>query len=367
MLEFLATALAVIMVPSVPLDTVKEQQYLIEEQAIVQSYQDNASTYSGNVTIKTPNGTNVIAQRTVENIDATSEYVEWVLNFFNDYETKNGNRVSLKPKMRADGPTTLYNSFSYAWYRYWTDYPEFCQFTDINPFVSDKSFIEVETPQVDDIILYGNYTYENGVEIFKYTHTGIVKEVLNVAPNGVCGNANTVLVWSKWWQYGVMEHTGDMCPFVDKYRLADEPAYAVKYYRRHTSHSYTTKVEGSIHTYACKCGDTVEKHSYTKRYVNNGLNHTAYCECGEGKTSFHSYWNRYEKYNMTQHIAYCACGASTKESHNFIVDRFGFKYCSYCKQDDIKEETIHRLNSLPLDDLFDLKDVLLNDDEKIED
>lgn len=356
MIGIFATALAAIILQTTPVNLVTQTNFNGGEE-----YSSYSSEQS--ITIKTPNGSNARAYRASEDF---SDYDKVVyMNYF-----KNHPEYNLNPET-IDVATFAYNSFSYAFYKRWSENAIDCNLYDCTPFLEDKSFIEVNSPSVDDIIVYFTFNEKNGV--YEAIHSGIVLQVYDVQANGVCGNANTVYVQSKWGYFGLYQHRGDECPYIAKYNFSDNyinfdvAATKVKYYRRHASHSYTTKVEGSIHTYACKCGDTVEKHSYTKRYVNNGLNHTAYCECGEGKTSFHSYWNRYEKYNMTQHIAYCACGASTKESHNFIVDRFGFKYCSYCKQDDIKEETIHRLNSLPLDDLFDLKDVLLNGDEKIED
>lgn len=307
MIEILATTLAAIMVPAIPFNTAIEfKQYVEHEHTQLEQVLENDSTAfaSGQkTTIKTPNGTNVEALIYPEYF--SDEAMNFYTNYFKWYP-----EYKLRPTT-DDGATTTYNSFAYAFYMHWTDNPVRCWLADLNPFINDKSFIEVDTPQENDIILYYNDYYDDGVYKLDPIHAGIVKEVYNTESNGVCGNANTVEVISKWGEFGRYIHRGDECPYVSKYVFKDYEneiyfdiyATKVKYYRRHTSHSYTTKVEGSIHTYACKCGDTVEKHSYTKRYVNNGLNHTAYCECGEGKTSFHSYWNRYEKYNMTQHLS----------------------------------------------------------------
>ena len=225
------------------------------------------------------------------------------MNFYTNY-FKWYPEYKLRPTT-DDGATTTYNSFAYAFYMHWTDNPVRCWLADLNPFINDKSFIEVDTPQENDIILYYNDYYDDGVYKLDPIHAGIVKEVYNTESNGVCGNANTVEVISKWGEFGRYIHRGDECPYVSKYVFKDYEneiyfdiyATKVKYYRRHTSHNYNEyDITETTHTSKCACGlkGKTEEHAHNAGYTkfNNSTYHYSNCKCGHQIEEIHI-WQPY--------------------------------------------------------------------------
>lgn len=146
---------------------------------------------------------------------------------------------------RLYSATGRFNCHSYAWYNQncdtndiWVDEPD--------TLISGNYYNETSTPIAGDRICYYN---SDGFNL----HSGIVEEVLGGVSNGVCGDANTVSVVSKWGSAGVYRHRGDECPYPDGtgvYR-----AVSVKYFHKHSyTHSY--KWENLQKHYAyCACGD----------------------------------------------------------------------------------------------------------------
>lgn len=177
--------------------------------------------------------------------------------------------------------TALFNCHSYAWYNsdvttndYWIDDP--------SAFYTDGSYDEVFTPQVGDIICYfddkgtpNNYSDDENL------HSGIVISFdSSITSNNICGNANQVIVESKWGPCGVFQHSGDYCPYTSLfYGNADY----VRYYRH--SHSFT---------------DAYSFYSYTQ--------HQSFCCCGE--------------YELDPHV--CRSGDS------YFIGGHIYSICIYC-------------------------------------
>ena len=175
------------------------------------------------------------------------------------------------------------------------------------------------TPQINDIIIYYNSAYDD-----KYIplHSGIVTQVLNDKPNGICGKANTVIVKSKWYDSCIYETRGDLCPYVDKYCLKDkECASEVAFFRRHTQHEFTYSYHNNgtgTHIAYCRCGEsTTEGHTFNTDYANLGNGtHSVKCACGASRTESHKIY--YTKANSEVfHYKNCECGYKEKETHTW--------------------------------------------------
>ena len=249
----------------------------------------------GYYTVFTPNQTPV----TVFNYYDIYEYLDFEKNAIREEITE------LFPNAEYISEATInYNCHSYAWYSQNTSTNEYWM-NDPSGYYSDKSYIEVDTPIVGDIICYftdnGTIDISDDINI----HSGIVVQVFNGSSNNICGNANLVQVESKWGSYPLYRHRGDQCPYVyNTSIILDDYAEYVKFYRRHINHSYTNTYEN----------------------LDNSQ-HRAYCACGEYVTTNHNYSYSYlDKHN---HKTSCLnCEYQTNESH--VINSSGF--CTVCLQ-----------------------------------
>ena len=108
------------------------------------------------------------------------------------------------------------------------------------------------------------YIDQNGTNI----HSGIVRSITGLSPNGVCGYANTVKVQSKWGPYGLYEHRGDQCPYTSL--VSDGEAVTVKFYRYNISHthSYSYDTFDSLYHYSsCQCGSLIMEHNFEQQQI----------------------------------------------------------------------------------------------------
>lgn len=201
--------------------------------------------------VKTPNGSYVEAFE----LDELSQ---------NEIISKNKESDSEFPlAVRISSASNHYNCHSYAWYsqnvldnHYWINSP--------SKYYDDGSYYEVSFNDVQprDRICYYDVTGYN-------LHSGIVSKVLDVEPNNVCSSSNTVIVQSKWGNYGLYQHYGDYCPYVSTF---DGSGKYVKYYRLNNNHlhSYTYKnMDEYYHYEICECATLLFKH----RFVENRVHH----------------------------------------------------------------------------------------------
>lgn len=181
----------------------------------------------------TPNNTPVSVYEILGDID--SNMIDQGNEYF-DNQYPNANRKS--------SATAYYNCHSYAWYMnsntntYWMNYPT-------NYYIiEDHSYVEVINPQVGDIICYfdDNETPYN-MDDDENLHSGIVYELLSGTSNDICGNANLVMVESKWGPAGLYEHRGDECPYTS---YTNGEADYVKYYRPNTNNKYALSNYSSV-------------------------------------------------------------------------------------------------------------------------
>ena len=230
MFNFIAVTLATVLIPTAPANTMLTENY---------SSMAAPTVYVRPSKIQTPNGSDVDIYYQDEGDLSEMDNHDALLS---DYFTYADNNSYIFLKTRG---SYTYNNFAYAFYMYWGGNIK-CLITDINPFIEDKSFIEVSSPQPEDIIVYRTNN--------KPIHAGIIKSVLYEPANKDIGS--NVIVESKWYPNGVFEHRGDLCPYMPKYHLlAGEPADNVVYYRRHEAHNFKV-VAGS----------------------NNSTTHTSQCE-----------------------------------------------------------------------------------------
>ncbi len=284
MINIIAVALATIMIPTSPANNILPENYTpIVEPTI----------YVKPTSIKTPNGTNVdiiykedgdLAE--LHNQDASfADYFSYVDRKAGE-EFDSDSYIELKTEC-----TWTYNNYAYAFYMYWGGDIK-CVIEDPMAFIDDKSFVEVSTPQPDDIVCYFNGN--------NLLHAGIIKRVLKESVNKDPGS--NLVVESKWYPSGIFRHRGDLCPYIYKYSdvfFNAEGADRVEYYRKHEKHNFVA-VKGSAdktnktHTAKCsECGYTKEEnHSYTYKYLSD-KEHTATCACGVSETGTHT-WKTYK-------------------------------------------------------------------------
>lgn len=211
--------------------------------------------------VQTPNGTNVLVLTNREPMDddTTSSIYEMIKE---DY-----------PEATYLAPATYdYNCHSYAWYLndpFWNLY----WMPDPSSYINDKSYCEVITPNVGDVIVY----YD---DLGNIIHSGIVDSLNNINSNDVCGNSNTVNVKSKWGSYGLYLHRGDQCPYTAYNNFSSPTSTYIKYYRLHALLLDCIYFNGSSHRFSCDCG-----YSYTSPHIalyddiNDGDNKALCLEC----------------------------------------------------------------------------------------
>ena len=111
---------------------------------------------------------------------------------------------------------------------------------------TDGSYVEVNDPQMGDIICY----YSNGSR----THSGIIVNYTpsteTLSPLDIAGNLEQFTVQSKWGSFPLFEHSGNDCEYGTN--VTNDPATSYKIFRRanHT-HTFTTVYQsGSLHDYS---------------------------------------------------------------------------------------------------------------------
>lgn len=284
MIEFIAATLASIILPIMPINTIP-------------SYNFNTYLNNSSATIFTPNGTPVEVQCDNETIQP--EQIEYYDNYLlNPHSNLSGETIQFNEATLVDSSTTTYNNHAFAWYLYWggTTLCSF-KFNEHLTFISDKSFIQVDTPQKEDIVCYIN-------DAGRIVHSGIIEQVYSTYTNNYLGS--NLLVRSKWFQFGTYIHRGDYCPYMSQYTEIEEPASNLIYFRRHY-HDFCNPVNTSDAT------------------------HTLSCSCGETKEENH-YYNRYTTYNQLFHLVHCKCGAYKKEKHHISIKYLNGKEIKSCVQ-----------------------------------
>ena len=337
-------------------------------------------SYCSTGLIYTPNGTDV------SDFSLTNYFYETV-KYTNDHPDKA--KEQMTAEIVSDFPnaeiiseaTASYNCHSYAWYNQdvlsndvWLCYPYVYYHSE------DMSYERVYNPRVGDIICYFNVDVE---EKKQNIHSGIVVGFTDEVSNGVCGNANTVVVQSKWGHLPLFEHKGDECPYTSTYGgAADE----VRYYRPRINNSYSLSSQQntlSISREINSNGSIVDKYGMYELNVGNSLNseliitsnneldnrlydinmrelqlplvsemsneytyvkhlsagtyylRVAYDDLSNNGTinitiephTIHTYGYSYSWKNLTQHLSSCACGNSTIQVHAVLQ---GSTTCIQC-------------------------------------
>jgi len=196
-------------------------------------------------TITTPSGTTVAVEIAIRDIDDDHGIIPIIprMAALNEIEYPNAELVS--------AATATYNCHAYAWHM-WNG-GSACWLNDPTPYIADGSYVETSDPGYGDIICY----YTSGGTLL---HSGIVLSRGAGTSNGVCGNADLMVVRSKWHYDGLYDHAGDDCKYV-----REDGASYVRYYTRHTNHTYTYAPSNiDYHTKACtECAyDEQEAHTW---------------------------------------------------------------------------------------------------------
>lgn len=277
MINGLAVLLAALMIPTAQSNAVMPENYSPAEPRYVQQANNDTAT------IYTPNGTGITVTCPPNVVVDEGEWHRRTYFFVSTdkasekpeisgwYENLDGEEVTLKDKgiLRKGDPTTTYNNLAFAFYMYWEEgqyfeYAMHCELGSIEAYLNDYSYTVVKNePQVDDIVLYYNTSG------FIQT-AGVIREVYAEEANDTASDEAFVRqlskykIWSKWNEYGVYEHRGDLSPFVGKYATSKVTGTAtanVVYLRRHETHSYThryAKIDENNHYAYCECGDRIK-------------------------------------------------------------------------------------------------------------
>ncbi len=204
----------------------------------------------------TPNGTSVsVTMYAGMTPDEVREHIEIIEELYPD--------VYL-----ISDPTYSYNCHSYAWYSQDAENNHYCM-ADPSAYYTDGSYHEVQTPKVGDIICYFD---NSGINL----HSGIIIEVLDDNATNPA-DASLYMVRSKWGLYGLYEHRGDRCLYV-------ENSTTIKFYRRTCNHDYEyTWLSKLLHNATCtECGDLkTELHVIARSALKTNAIGVAYCVlCG---------------------------------------------------------------------------------------
>ena len=328
--------------------------------------------------VYTPNGTDV-DNSSITQIDVN------VVSYIDDLSDNGKTAIADHWGNRYPNATYLseatysYNCHSYAWYSqnsstntYWINFPTAYYSS------SDMSYERTYTPQIGDIICYFDLDAQ---EAYQNIHSGIVVGFSGEAANGVCGDANTVIVRSKWGMASLFEHKGDECPYTTGEDRDDE----VRYYRPRTNASYTLSVtmsDLSISRIINSSGLIVKKYgmyelnvtdagqyaitiasdkTLDNRLYNANMNltsmtlseysagsytyianlsagryylRTAYASTTQSGTisiniAHEHTFEQWTYYNHNSHIGTCCCGAQTTRAHAVTLSEV-VDYRAYC-------------------------------------
>ena len=311
MLETIAAALVAVIISAAPVNSVLPENYEGYSEYIAyieQAYENSSYIY-------TPNGSQVEVfykddDVNENNIDKYTYYfvgnedINVAAIYSGYYKNFEGISVTLKDKniWRKGDPTSVYNYLSYAFYMYWEPMYETSLYTEIacimnnySPYLTDGSFIAVDEPQANDVVLYMNGS--------RALTAGIIQEVYGSEASNPSSNTlvakelSRLKVRTKWDKFGVYEHRGDYSPYMPGYassEVTDIATSSVKYYRRHIGHNYkVVDKTTTTHTYKCFCGDTKqENHNLTYKSTNASYN-SASCECGYTRLQESHAWEMY--------------------------------------------------------------------------
>ena len=303
MIGIIATTLATILIPTASLNGTLPENYsaYAEQTAYVQQVNEPIGTGI----VYTPNGTAVDVEYHNEGI--SGDLLDYYLYYFICDDEHSGiykNTEDIDVTLSSTnfdvvyGGTTKFNAAAFAFYMYWENknYNQTaCVMKSFEGYINDKSYIKCNEPRVNDIVLY--YSIDGLIS------AGVVTGVDESEANDPTDNRAFVRQLSKcrvlsmWWEFGLYEHRGDLCPFVGKYAIKstvyDTKTVRVEYYRRHETHNFVAvkgSENGSEHTGKCDgCG--YEKHvdhyyTYTDK---TSTHHTANCDCGIKRTEEHTW------------------------------------------------------------------------------
>lgn len=323
MTEALAVLMATLMIPAAPLNSAMSETYLGygEPTAYVQQAEEEQGT------VFTPNGSEVPVTYSEESItddninsrifyyyftgggDDGHYYDGYYYNLWDEEVTVKNKNISRKYE-----PTSTYNSKAFAFYLYWEGVYSVrpCSMSSYDKYIEDNSYVFVDEPQVNDIVLY--FSGDNN----KFITAGVVTDVNASEASDPANNEpfvkqlSKLRVQSMWSLFGVFEHRGDLCPFVGKYTskyITNSPTAEVQYLRRHETHNFKAvygSSNGKTHTEKCSCGETqIAEHKYTYP-KKTAAGHTATCECGVSNIEIHS-WIPYHNSMFPQPGTYVEC------------------------------------------------------------
>ena len=329
MKKVLAVILSIILTMSCTSNVIASSTFNIATSPLLGDTSNSASVASNNTivinqennfrarvcpdSVYTPNGTDVynysitqINYNVVSYIDNLSDSEKTALasNFAGEYP--NATYIS--------EATYSYNCHSYAWYSqnsstncYWINQPT-AYYDD-----ADKSYQQVDTPQIGDIICYFDLALSKE---YQNIHSGIVVGFSGEASNGVCGDANTVLVRSKWAQAPLYEHKGDECPYVQDYG-ADE----VRYYRPRTNAAYTlssSMSDLSVSRTINGSGSITDKYGMYELNVTSAGKYTITIQSDDALDN--------RLYNANMNLTYMTSPASGTDNYTYVADLSAGRY-----------------------------------------
>lgn len=192
-----------------------ESSTLSSLQIAASNSSDDVITHTQNTTkVKTPGGSAVTVL--IANRDFDSAYISFL-----NQQTYNGCALYAT---RLGNASAKYNCHSYAWYQASTSNPYWIN--DPSIYISDKSYVEVSSPQAGDIACYYNAKKE-------LIHSAIVEAVAAGPSNPNCDieGSDLILMRSKWGSGALYRHQGNCCPYVKTYCGDGDMAVSLKYYR----------------------------------------------------------------------------------------------------------------------------------------
>jgi hypothetical protein len=193
-------------------------------------------------------------------------------------------------------------------------------------FITNNLYVQTDRYNAEIIVYYNS----NG----EITHTGRVIQAFDGTSNGICNDANLVMVRSKWDNALIVSHRGDCCPY------AGWPygnGGSVKYFAY--NHAHNIQISGTnMHNKKCIGSDYCKldidvPHDIDCVSVNN-LTHMSYCQySGCSYQTIDSHLFDYQQYNESTHKKYCtSCNYSIYESHNWSQLNDILFVCDDCAQ-----------------------------------
>jgi len=198
--------------------------------------------------VQTPNGSNVLVTDYVGDPLEPSEVMDYIVT--ND---------AISPyNVRIKNPTRDFNCHSFAWHaqsdneiEYWMYHPSL--------YYQDGSYTQVSS--FSSVVPGDKIVYFDSQGIV--LHSGIVSEVLDGTPNGVCGNSNLVVIDSKWGEAGLYKSRGDRTPYTSN---NNGTAAYVQFYHYNYSHTHAFTLEPTdnddYHLVKCDCTGYYELHTF---------------------------------------------------------------------------------------------------------